>query len=446
METRSVIRKRSSNRHVPPALFLAGFSVLALMNSAAHAAGSPATLVAMSGNDWWLNTNYAAHGGPMDQIFVFIFWLTTVILVGVQAVLVWFLIKYRHRKGRTEKGVYTHGNARLEIMWTLIPAVILIVLALWTKRVWDNYRYSPIGNDPNAVKILVIGEQFKWNVIYPGPTNKIGRYLLYPKPTDLKWPTLPDGKSFDYEFPKVPGPAYLPEEQARQALDKFLAVNNPLGRDFSDPDTNPDPTGKDDELASLNNYGKTVGRVIVIPKGRPVEIQLGSRDVIHDFFLPNFRVKLDVVPGMRGRMYIRTTDDCPGPREYTLEELRKVIQHDHYDALALINKDTPKADYYRPNRRKPGYYRFSKDGQTVLRENSLITLATLDELKAAGVDKLPAAIAYDLVCEELCGIGHATMQGKLIVLDEAWMKEAPYKYYFPPPVTEAAGKVAMAGN
>jgi heme/copper-type cytochrome/quinol oxidase subunit 2 len=436
-----VIRKRPKSLPFTLAL-VAGVLAVALINAPARAAAFPLAI----GHDWWLNTNYASHGRPMDQIFVAIFWLTTVIFIGVQAVLVWFLIKYRHREGRTEKGVYTHGNARLEMAWTLIPTVILIALVFWTKRVWDDYRYSPISDDPSRVKILVIGEQFKWNVIYPGPRNKIGRYLLYPKPTDLKWPTLPDGKSFDYEFPNVPGPAYLPEEQARQALDKFLAANNPLGRDFTDPDTNPDPAGTDPELASLNSYGKTVGRIIVIPKGRPVEIQLGSRDVIHDFFLPNFRTKLDVVPGMRGRLFLRTTDDCPGPREYTLEELRKVIQVDHFDVLALINKDTPKADYYRPNRRKPGYYRFSKNGDTILRENSMITLAVLNELKAAGVEKVPGAIAYDLVCEELCGIGHATMQGKLVVLDEAWMKETPYKYYFPPSGTEPAGKVAMARN
>ena len=174
----------------------------------ARAAASP--LAAFS--DWWLNPNYSEHGKSIDTIFYFVFWLTTIIMVAVEILLVWFLIKYRHRNnGR--KAIYSHGNTKLEMIWTIIPAIILIVLALWTKRVWDNYRYSPIANDPNRLQVMIIGEQFKWNVIYPGPSGRIGRYLVYPKTTDLKWPTVPPGKS--YNFPNVPGPAYLPEEQAR---------------------------------------------------------------------------------------------------------------------------------------------------------------------------------------------------------------------------------------
>ena len=125
-------------------------------------------LATASWNDWWLNTNYAEHGKSVDQIFYFIFWLTSAITVVVEIVLVWFMFKYRHRPGM-QKAIYSHGNTRLEMIWTLIPAVILIVLALWTKRVWDNYRYSPTANDPNRLQVLVIGQQFNWNVIYPGP-------------------------------------------------------------------------------------------------------------------------------------------------------------------------------------------------------------------------------------------------------------------------------------
>ena len=80
---------------------------------------------------------------------------------------------------------------------------------------WDEYRYSPTAEDPNRLKVLVIGEQFKWNVIYPGPKGKIGRYLLYPKPTDLAWPIVPPNKAGTIQFPNVPGPAYLPETQAQ---------------------------------------------------------------------------------------------------------------------------------------------------------------------------------------------------------------------------------------
>ena len=189
------------------------------------------------GKDWWINTNYAEHGKSVDDIFLFIFWLTVGILVVVQAVLVWFMIKYRHRPG-AKKAVYSHGNTRLEMIWTLVPTVVLIVLALWTKRVWDNYRYSPSADDPHRLKVLVIGEQFRWRVIYPGERGTIGRYLVYPKTTDLDWPHVPPGNTFVFPI-GVRGPAYLPEAEAHRLLNDYIQNVNPLGRDYSDPDTSP---------------------------------------------------------------------------------------------------------------------------------------------------------------------------------------------------------------
>src|SRR5205807_6883849 len=136
--------------------------------------------------------------------------ITMAVFVAVEVLIVWFMIKYRRRPDKA-KAIFTHGNTRLEMAWTLIPAAIFLLLAMWSKQVWDNYRYSPVAQDKNLYHILVIGEQFKWNVIYPGPDGKLGRYLIYPKPTDLTWPKLPSDASF--EFPRVPGPAYLPEDK-----------------------------------------------------------------------------------------------------------------------------------------------------------------------------------------------------------------------------------------
>ncbi|HWE01747.1 MAG TPA: cytochrome c oxidase subunit II [Tepidisphaeraceae bacterium] len=394
-------------------------------------------------SDWWLNVNYAEHGKSMDGVFYFVFWLTTFILVATQAVLIWFLIKYRFRADR-KKGIYSHGNTRLEMTWTIIPAIILIVLAVWSRRVWDNYRYSATADDPNAPKILVIGEQFQWNVLYGGPRNKLGRYLLYPKVTDLKWPTVPDGQTFN--FPNVPGPAYLPEQQALAALDDYISQINPLGRDYDDPDTNPDPTGQDAALAKLNDRNNALGRVLVLPKNRAVEIQLGSRDVIHDFFLPNFRTKLDVVPGMRGKLYITADSDCPGPKLYTLVELQQLVDRGK-DVMAIVNKNTPGAELYSTGRRRPKFWRLTKDGETFLVNGTFITADVIKNARAAGISKITATMTYDLVCEELCGIGHSKMQGKVIVLDDATLKEPPYNNYFPPavPASPAEARPAVLG-
>jgi hypothetical protein len=243
----------------------------------------------------------------------------------------------------------------------------------------------------------------------------------------------------------VKGPAYLPEEQARAVLDNFIRDVNPLGRDYTDPDTNLDPAGDNPELDKLNDRNTALGRPLVLPRNRPVEIDLGSRDVIHDFFLPNFRTRLDVVPGMRGKLYVTASNDCPGPQLYTLKDLDDFLAR-KIDVMAIVNKNTPGAEFHSPGHRKPKYWRLTnKDGDTLLTNGMLITPEVLASARARGITALTATIYYDLVCEELCGMGHAKMQGKVIVLDEATLREPPYNNYFPPLARSAPAVTASSG-
>src|SRR4051812_44027586 len=222
------------------------------------------------GKDWWLPTNYAKHGGDVDMLFYWIFWLTMIIFIVTELVMLVFLIQYRHRPDK-KKAKFTHGNTRLEMAWTLLPAVILAVLALASKKVWDNFRYAPASEDPNRAQLLVIGQQFKWNSVYPGADGKFGKYMMFPKPSDPYWPPNKDGKPFLYQVgnKQTQGPADLPYDQAVQAIGQYIDTVNPLGKDYTDPD------GKDDD------FEKALAREIVLPANRPIEIQLSSKDVIH---------------------------------------------------------------------------------------------------------------------------------------------------------------------
>src|SRR5436305_14188764 len=230
--------------------------------------------------DWWLPQNYSAHGGAIDSLFIVIFWITLIALIIVQVCLVIFLIRYRYNAKRT-KSHFIHGNTRVEMVWTLAPAIILASLALASKGVWDNYRYNDNEKDERS-QIMVVGEQFKWNVIYPGPDGKIGNYLRFPKLSDPKF------RTFD-------------ARTARKKINDYISDENPLGKPASEKD---DPYGQDDD------WVKDPGRPVVIPYDKPVEVLLGSKDVLHDFFLPNFRVKLDAVPGMLGQIVFRDKKQC----------------------------------------------------------------------------------------------------------------------------------------
>lgn len=379
---------------------------------------------------WWLPPDYSQHGPSIDLLFNVTFWICIVAWVLVQVAMIVFLIKYRSRPGR-KKGVFTHGNTRLEMCWTLAPAVILAALAVWNKGVWDRFRFNPDLNRDDVARILVIGQQFKWNVVYPGPDGKFGRYLVFPKPTDKTWP---DGKT----RMGVPGPAFLPYDQAVRAINGYIDSENPLGKDMLDPD------GKDDD------WSKIPGRQIEIPAHRPVEVQLSSKDVIHSFFLPNFRVKLDAVPGMRGVISFTsnktsTEREAENRTKVKPADLKAQLEGDpslsYYitilpDAPGAV-KDPKKEEYLYQDKSNP------KKPSTIIRNGQPITVSRLEKLIEAGINEITVYKPghFEIVCEELCGGQHFTMRGELYILEPDKYAE---KYEGKKPGTTAKPAVASA--
>ncbi|HTY41579.1 MAG TPA: cytochrome c oxidase subunit II [Thermoanaerobaculia bacterium] len=186
---------------------------------------SAAALLPAAAGAWpsWMRLPEQAstYAPDIDNMFHLIMWITGVIFVIVELLLLVFLWKYRHRPGRV--ATYTHGNNRLEVIWTIVPALICVMLALLSRRIWDHIK----ENMPHdAVEVQVTGEQFAWNIRYPGPDGKFGTA---------------------------------------------------------------------DDITTLNQ--------LHVPVGKPVIVTVTSKDVIHSFFLPEFRVKQDAVPGMHTRIW-----------------------------------------------------------------------------------------------------------------------------------------------
>jgi cytochrome c oxidase subunit 2 len=413
---------------------------------------SPASLLAAETRDgwgrWWLPPDHSTHGAGIDALFNWIFWITMITFIVVEIVLVVFLVKYRHREGR--KALFTHGNTRLEMCWTLAPAVILAVLALASKKVWDNFRYAPTSDDPNRAIVLVVGEQFKWNFVYPGPDGKLGTYLKFPKPTDERW-SNPDKSGKPFIFRNVKGPAELPYTEAVAAINAYIQGENPLGIDFDDPN------GKDD------NWEKQPARGLTLPRGRPIEVQLSSKDVIHDFFLPNFRVKLDAVPGMRGHIYFQTRQDMPTSKEreqqstkpYKLDEVAELLKNIATRDLNIVITEADQATGATYDRRaRQWLYKDAKG--TIIRDGQALTgttddlFAKINRLKAIGVTEVKAFVTgdWELVCEELCGANHYTMRGsvRFVSNDEydALKFDKPYRSVAPTTAPSVAVGAAAA--
>jgi cytochrome c oxidase subunit 2 len=200
-----------------------------------------ATVVAASAEPrtsglWWLPDVATKSGKEIDFLLWIIFYLTGAVFVLTQAVYVYFLIRYRSREGVRAK--YSHGNNQLEIIWTAIPTAIFIGLWGYSNHMWWNVIHST--PPPDTMEVGITAYQFGFSMQYPGRDGRLGR-------SDVK----------------------------------LISNDNPFGNDKNDPAT------KDDFQSS----------VLELPVDKPVRIRLNSRDVIHAFYVPEFRIYQDIVPG-----------------------------------------------------------------------------------------------------------------------------------------------------
>ncbi len=117
----------------------------------------------------WLPENVSTYGQQVDALFRLIYWITAVSCVGVLAGMVWFLFKYRAREGR--RAVYSHGNTTLEVIWTIVPAVVFVMIGVMSGRVWSQIRQTSPQTD---LLVKVTASQFNWLMTYPGLDGRLG--------------------------------------------------------------------------------------------------------------------------------------------------------------------------------------------------------------------------------------------------------------------------------
>jgi cytochrome c oxidase subunit 2 len=117
----------------------------------------------------WLPVDVSTFGRDIDSLFYLIYYITGATFILVTALMILFLVLYRQREGR--RAIYSHGNTTLEIVWTVIPAAILVVLSFMSVSTWAKVkRFAPESD----FELQVTAKQFNWEVAYPGPDGKLG--------------------------------------------------------------------------------------------------------------------------------------------------------------------------------------------------------------------------------------------------------------------------------
>lgn len=228
------------------------------------------------GHYWWFPPPISEHGLAYDRQFMATLWVTGIIFFLAQMALGYAIIRFRDRGGVAR---YTHGNNLLEALWTSATAVLFIGLVLAGTHIWAAVHFDDAP--PNAMKIEVLSKQFAWAFRYSGPDGKFGR-------TDLK-----------------------------QINDQG---GNPFGIDANDP------AGKDD-LTSAS---------LKVPVGKPILLILKSKDVIHNFFVRELRLKQDLVPGMEIPFHFQA--DKVGSYEVACSELCGLGHHQMRTTLDVLSE------------------------------------------------------------------------------------------------------------
>ena len=262
------------------------------------------------------------HGGKLDSLFNVTLFFTGIVFIVTHIALFWFAYKYRQKEGRV--GKFFHHNTNLELVWTAVPAVVMVILVTQGLVVWNEVMPDV---DPNEdyIEVEATGYQFNWDLRYPGPDGKLGtkHYSLIDLGT------------------------------------------NPIGQDWTDP-------------KNIDDFHATE---LVLPVNKKIRVRITAKDVLHNFYLPHFRVKMDAIPGLPTYFIFTPT--------MTTEEYRERL-----------------STY--PEWQVP-----------------------YDETDPAGPQKWEL-FDYELACAELCGKGHWSMKKVVKIVSEEeyneWMLSQPSYY------------------
>jgi cytochrome c oxidase subunit 2 len=182
------------------------------------------------------------HGSKIDGLFNVTLFFTGIVFVVTQVLLFWYSYKYRSMPNRKAKFI-SHNNT-VELIWTAVPALVMTFLVAQGLSVWNDVM-PDVNPEDEYLEIEATGYQFAWDIRYPGNDNRLGtkNYKLI--------------------------------QQGR----------NDLGLDFTDTKTH------DDIILSGSDR-------IVLPVDTTVRVRITAKDVLHNFYLPHFRVKMDAIPGL----------------------------------------------------------------------------------------------------------------------------------------------------
>jgi cytochrome c oxidase subunit II len=256
-----------------------------------------------------LGESASVHGEEIDTMLYITIVITGIVFFITQVLLFWFAFKYQYSEKR--KPYYFPHDNKLEIIWTVVPAIALTILVGFGLFYW----FRVTGEAPaDSMQVEVTGKQFSWIFRYPGKDGVFGK-KYFQNISDVN--------------------------------------NNPLGLIWDDKDTH------DDIVVQNEMY---------IIKNRPVKFIINSRDVVHDVGLVYFRQKMDAVPGTPTTLWFipkYTTEEMKkklGNPDFEYElSCDQMCGRGHYTMRGIIKVVTPEEFILWQAKQKPNYAQLFPD-------------------------------------------------------------------------------------
>jgi cytochrome c oxidase subunit 2 len=333
----------------------------------------------------------SAQGPQIDNLIVLIHWLMFALFTGWGLYFVFVLVRFRSKANPKANyhGVKNHYSTYLEVAVAIIEVILLTAFSipLWSQRV-DKFP-----DEKDATVVEVTGEQFAWNIHYPGPDGKFGKMSM-----------------------------------------NLVDSDNPLGLDRTDPDAK-------DDITTINQ--------LHVPVNKPVLIYLTTKDVIHSFFLPYMRVKQDAIPGERIPLWFTpvktsvqireelkssvsvaplsvTLDQVTGrtaAKDYMGKDNTPIVKAGDVimDSTIIAQLRNNGIDQIMVNPDLSGKVAMQdyndQSGTAILKKGDEITDDAIIKLNAAGITNIISGpeTPMEIACAQLCGLGHYRMRGYLTV-------------------------------
>lgn len=274
------------------------------------------------------------HGVELDMLMNFNWLLLFIVFFGVNFLLFFFAKKYTYNPNR--KALYLAHNNKLELVWTVIPSIVLAIVIIYGLRTWNEITNFDGGEDSLVVELFA--RQFDWTARYPGDDEELGdfnfTFTTGQNPLGvITNENIPERiAALQAEIDKnedLIATAILPDKRIKELKEKTGMRRRQMAKIVAYKESGRDFSQADDDIVVRGEFH--------IPIGKEVRFSIRAADVIHSMYMPHFRAQMNAVPGMT--TYFKFTPTI------TTDSMRTILDDPEFHYVLLCNKVCGSAHY-----------------------------------------------------------------------------------------------------